>query len=147
MNAAQYIAATRGDLAGRRENALRTREGMSGGCEGCGACCGRVLPMSGRERATLVEYVRRHGVRPVATPEQMCALLDPATRRCMAYAARSFVCRAWSSPLQAEVVGTRPGQPCGLRADMAGTFLRLGMREMGSTDTWELFGVSLEEVG
>ena len=57
------------------------------------------------------------------------------------------VCKAWSSPLQAEVVGTRPGQPCGLRADMAGTFLRLGMREMGSTDTWELFGVSLEEVG
>lgn len=109
-------------------------------CEGCGGCCGRVLPMTGPERARLAEYVRRHGVEPSGELEDMCALLDPSTRRCRAYPARPYVCRAWCSPSQDDVVGTRPGQPCGLRASLAGRFWSR-IDDYEATDTWELFGI------
>lgn len=113
-----------------------------GDCEGCGGCCGRVLPMTAPERARLVEYVGRHKVAPVSAKDGMCALLDQRGR-CLAYPARPFVCRAWCSPSQADVVGTRPGQPCGMRASMATRFWsRMG--EYESTDTWELFGIVKE---
>jgi len=123
------------------ENARRILRGLaSRSCEGCGGCCGRVIPMTARERARLIEYARRHGVKATANDGLMCALLDMDTRRCRAYAARPLVCRAWDRPDAARLVGTRPGQPCGMRADMAPTFLgRLG--EYQSTDTWELFGL------
>lgn len=123
------------------ENQRRTLAGIAGRtCEGCGACCGRILPMTIRERARLLDYARRHGVEPHADASNMCSMLDPETRRCRAYPARPHVCRAWERPDAAELVGTRPGQPCGMRADMARAFWAHA-EEYRNTDTWELFGL------
>ena len=127
------------------ENGLRTIHGLRDGeCEGCGGCCGRILPMTDRERARLVDYARSHHVTPHADAAQMCALLEPGTRRCMAYQARPLVCRVWDSPAHGEVVGTRPGQPCGMRRDRARMFWAHAL-EYRQTDTWELFGLPERE--
>lgn len=127
---------------------LRIRDAMtSGDCEGCGGCCGRIIPMTKRERARLVEYARthrldarRHEARPGAGRPMDCALLDPDTNRCRAYAARPLVCRAWARPGEGELVGTTDTQPCGMRADMVRTFCA-HLDEYQSTDTWELLGI------
>lgn len=128
------------------ENGLRVAAGiMSGSCEGCGGCCGRVIPMTDRERARLIEYARSHRVRPHADAHQMCAMLDPETRRCMAYQARPLVCRLWESPTHCAVLGAKPGQPCGLRADRSRLFLACAS-ESRQTDTWELFNIARQKL-
>lgn len=139
MDALEFMAKVGADAD--PENGLRILAGLAKRtCEGCGGCCGRFIPMTDRERARLLEYVRRHRVKPAANKRDMCALLDEGTCRCRAYPARPLVCRAWARPDEAELVGTRPGQPCGMRADMARPFwAHLG--EYNHTDTWELFGI------
>lgn len=126
----------------RLREALRRRD-----CEGCGGCCGRIIPMTKRERARLVEYARRHRldarrheVRPGARSPMDCALLDPDTHRCRAYAARPLICRAWARPGETELLGTTDTQPCGMRADMARPFWAR-LEEYQRTDTWELLGI------
>lgn len=127
------------------ENGAHVVEALASGiCEGCGGCCGRILPMTDRERARLVDYSRSHHVTPHADASQMCALLEPGTRRCMAYQARPLVCRVWDSPAHGEVVGTRPGQPCGMRRDRVRMFWAHAL-EYRQTDTWELFGLPERE--
>ena len=123
-------------------NGLRTLMGISSGnCEGCGGCCGRVLPMSAHEERRLVKYVNIHRVSPSSDSRDMCALLDPDTRMCMAYEARPFVCRVWDSPAHCSVITTGPECPCGCREDMGQMFLK-AFRVMRPVDTWELFGLS-----
>lgn len=140
MNAIEYkaLAETRADP----ENGMRTVVGIATGrCEGCGGCCGRVLHMSRAERSRLLDYVRDNHVEPHGDWHQMCALLDPVTRRCRAYAARPLICRVWDSPTHAAVAGDpRAGQPCGMRLDRARLMARK-IREMDEVDTWELFGL------
>lgn len=139
MDAKEYIVANM--LFPDMENQRRTIEGITKGtCEGCGGCCGRVLPMTSRERARLLDYVHRHGVKPTSGAGNMCSLLDAETRRCRAYPARPFICRAWDRPGTERLVGTKPGQPCGMRADKAPAFWAHAGEYRG-TDTWELFGI------
>ena len=54
----------------------RTFRGLMHGCKGCGACCGRVLPMTKREQRVLKEYVESNGVTPEKNEYAYCALLD-----------------------------------------------------------------------
>lgn len=114
-------------------------------CVGCGHCCGRVLPADERDVAALKRYARRHGVKPtvpnlvgVTGYEQACAWLDPATRLCRVWSARPKVCRCWASPKDEHVIGTRPGQPCGLSPRLAKRAWRGPAAEMGELDTWTM---------
>lgn len=76
MDAAEYIVENLRHPSA--ENQRRTLAGIAGRtCEGCGACCGRILPMTIRERARLLDYARRHGVEPHADASNMCSMLDP----------------------------------------------------------------------
>lgn len=122
-------------------NGLYTVRGvMSGNCEGCGGCCGRVLPMSKDESARLLDFARRHGIVPHVDGNHMCAMLDLGTRKCMAYSARPLICRVWDSPTHAELCKRMPGMLCGFRADKIGLMAKL-VKNMEMVDTWELFGV------
>lgn len=116
-------------------------EDMPKSCDGCGNCCGRCLVVDAEDVRRIERYASRHHVEPIANNvggpsgrEQMCAWLDPKTRRCRIYPARPKVCRCWGSPHDGRLLGTRPGQPCGLRADMLDVWQRHG--ELGDYDTW-----------
>jgi len=116
-------------------------EDMPRSCDGCGNCCGRVLTVDAEDVRRVERYATRHHVLPLAGNigghsgrEQMCGWLDPDTRRCRIYPARPKVCRCWGSPHDGELLGTKPGQPCGLRADMLDVWKRMG--ETGAYDTW-----------
>lgn len=116
-------------------------EDMPKSCDGCGNCCGRCLVVDAEDVRRIERYASRRHVEPIANNvggpsgrEQMCAWLDPTTRRCRIYPARPKVCRCWGSPHDGRLLGTRPGQPCGLRADMLDVWQRHG--ELGDYDTW-----------
>ena len=116
-------------------------EDMPTSCEGCGNCCGRWLKTDAEDNLRIERYASRHHVEPIANNigghsgrEQMCGWLDPDTRQCRIYPARPKVCRCWGSPHDGELLGTRLGQPCGLRADMLDVWHRAG--QLGDYDTW-----------
>ena len=78
-----------------------------GGCEGCGECCGRVLPLSAFDVARLKSYVERNGIEPTPdawidgdglTVNMMCPFLDEG-RMCMVYEARPEICRVYRCDL------------------------------------------------
>ena len=131
--AAAYITTLPGDI--------ERPEDMPTSCDGCGNCCGRVIPADAEDMRRVERYANRHHVEPIADNlgghsghEHMCGWLDPETRRCRIYPARPKVCRCWGSPHDGKLLGTRPGQPCGLRADMLDVWKRAGT--MGDYDTW-----------
>ena len=110
-------------------------------CKGCGNCCGRVLVTDQEDNRRIERYANKHHIEPTvgnvgghSGREQMCAWLDTETRMCRIYPARPKVCRCWGSPHDGELLGTRIGQPCGLRADMLDVWNRHGV--LGSYDTW-----------
>ena len=124
-------------LHGSRERA----EDMPRSCDGCGNCCGRVIPADAEDVRRIERYANRQHVAPIANNvgghsgrEQMCAWLDPKTRRCRIYSARPKICRCWGSPHDGKLLGTKPGQPCGMRSDMLDVWQRHG--ELGDYDTW-----------
>jgi hypothetical protein len=123
----------------RAECDRRTRRGLKKGCMGCGACCGRVLPMTRKEANDLKAYVEERGIQPSPNAYAYCCLLDVDAGLCMAYEARPFVCRAWDS--KGPLVGTKPGQPCGMRAELKER-AAMHMAVSGAVDTWELFGLA-----
>ena len=125
----------------RLHGCVERAEDMPASCDGCGNCCGRCLVVDAEDVRRIERYASRHHVEPIANNvggpsghEQMCAWLDPKTRRCRIYPARPKVCRCWGSPHDGRLLGTRPGQPCGLRADMLDVWQRHG--ELGDYDTW-----------
>ena len=116
-------------------------EDMPASCEGCGHCCGRCLQVDAENVRRIQRYANRHHIEPIADNiggysghEQMCAWLDPDTKRCRIYPARPKICRCWGSPHDGYLLGTRLGQPCGLRADMLDVWRRHG--KLGDYDTW-----------
>ena len=115
---------------------------MPASCKGCGQCCGRVIPTDAEDNLRIERYATRHHVSPtygnVSDSRgliQMCGWLDSETNTCRIYPARPKVCRCWGSPHDGELIGTKPGQPCGLRMDMLDVWGKLG--RLGSYDTWE----------
>lgn len=125
----------------RLHGCIERAEDMPSSCDGCGNCCGRCLVVDAEDVRRIERYASRHHVEPIANNvgghsgrEQICAWLDPKTRRCRIYPARPKVCRCWGSPHDGRLLGTRPGQPCGLRADMLDVWQRHG--ELGDYDTW-----------
>lgn len=109
--------------------------------DGCGNCCGRNLVTDAEDNRRIERYASRHHIEPVASNlggrsgrEHMCGWLDSETRRCRIYPERPKVCRCWGSPHDGKLLMTRPGQPCGLRADMLDVWRRRG--PLGSYDTW-----------
>lgn len=68
-----------------------------GGCEGCGECCSRFLPMSRFDVSRLRSYVERHHVvlhEPKGDVDLTCPLLSE-DGMCMAYDARPDICRLY----------------------------------------------------
>lgn len=125
----------------RLHGCVERAEDMPSSCDGCGNCCGRCLVVDAEDVRRIERYASRHHVEPIANNvggpsgrEQMCSWLDPKTRRCRIYPARPKVCRCWGSPHDGRLLGTRLGQPCGLRADMLDVWQRHG--ELGDYDTW-----------
>lgn len=117
-------------------------EDMPESCMGCGGCCGRVLPIDMEDKRRIERYATRHHLEPMAgnandtdIATQSCGWLDPDSKLCRIYPARPKVCRCWGSPHDGELIGTKPGQPCGLRMDMLDVWGRLG--RLGFYDTWE----------
>ncbi|HJF65683.1 MAG TPA: YkgJ family cysteine cluster protein [Slackia equolifaciens] len=87
-----------------------------GSCDGCGECCGRMLPITVEDVARLKAYVRRMGIDPA--PESWteggelfvnlnCPFLG-ADRRCMVYDARPAICRAYRCDLHRAGTMTPP---------------------------------------
>lgn len=135
--AQQYQAAAISRLHGTCEKP----EDMPTSCEGCGNCCGRTVVADAEDIRRVERYASRHHLEPIkdnhcgpSPYEQMCGWLDPETKLCRIYPARPKVCRCWGSPHDGELLGTRRGQPCGLRADMLDVWNRHG--ELGTYDTW-----------
>ena len=131
--AAAYVSHLHGDV--------ERPEDMPKSCEGCGDCCGRNLLVDAEDVRRIERYVNRHHIEPTTNNigghtgrEQMCGWLDTKTRLCRIYPARPKVCRCWGSPHDGHLLGTRLGQPCGLRADMLDVWHRHG--ELGQYDTW-----------
>ena len=123
-------------LHGSRERA----EDMPRSCEGCGHCCGRVIPTDEVDNVRVMRYATRHRLEPTdhnvdADGAQMCGWLDMSTGKCRIYQARPKICRCWGSPHDGPLVGTRPGQPCGLRTDMLDVWQQHG--PLGDYDTWK----------
>lgn len=120
-----------------------TEEDLPDSCDGCGHCCGRMLVTDRRDNERMARYARRHHAKPTVPniggyngTNEMCAWLDPDTNRCRVYAARPRVCRCWESPKHAnDLIGTKPGQPCGMSATLARVAL-VGHGQMGDYDTW-----------
>jgi hypothetical protein len=96
--------------------------------------------MTKREQQVLKKYVKDNGVKPQANQFLYCALLDMESGLCAAYDARPTICRIWSSPNDAKVVATRPGQPCGADASKVREFRRI-YPDIEQVDTFELFGL------
>lgn len=115
---------------------------MPKSCVGCGQCCGRVIPIDMEDVRRIERYATRHHLEPtdnnIGGPsgmEHMCGWFDLESGLCRIYPARPKVCRCWGSPHDGPLFGTRPGQPCGLRVDMMGIFLKHS--ELGDYDTWK----------
>lgn len=94
-----------------------------GGCEGCGECCGRVLPLSAFDVARLRAYVERNRVEP--SPEtwidgdglkvnMMCPFLDE-DGRCMVYDARPEMSEILGSAIGVSKVWEHEGLACLIR--------------------------------
>lgn len=139
------LAATANQLAAayisHLHGLVERAEDMPKSCEGCGNCCGRNLLADAEDVRRIERYVNRHHIEPITGNigghtgrEQMCAWFDTKTRLCRIYSARPKVCRCWGSPHDGHLLGTRLGQPCGLRADMLDVWHRHG--ELGQYDTW-----------
>lgn len=135
--AEQLAAARISHLRGDVERA----EDMPTSCEGCGNCCGRVLITDAEDNRRVERFATRRRINPTKNnvgghsgQEQMCGWLDTDARRCRIYPARPKVCRCWGSPHDGELLDTKPGQPCGLRADMLDVWGRHGA--LGYYDTW-----------
>ena len=135
--ASQLLAARVAHLHGDIERP----EDMPASCDGCGNCCGRMLITDAEDNRRIERYANRHHITPTTNNlgghsghEQMCGWLDKKTRRCLIYPARPQICRCWGSPHDGELFGTRPGQPCGMRADMLGVWAR--HKKLGDYDTW-----------
>lgn len=80
---------------------------VRGCCDGCGECCGRVLPLSAFDIARLKAYVERNRIEtsPDAwidgdglTVNMMCPFLDEE-RMCKVYEARPEICRVYRCDL------------------------------------------------
>ena len=75
-----------------------TRDGK---CSGCGNCCSRILPVSGKEVRRIREYIRKHHIEecvnrpPTAGPVQdwTCPFRDNMKRICTVYEVRPAICR------------------------------------------------------
>lgn len=71
-----------------------------GQCSNCGQCCSSVLPLSAREVERIHAYCRthkvkeqhRHGLQGI---DLSCPFRDEAGRRCLIYAVRPDICRAF----------------------------------------------------
>jgi len=131
--AAAYVSRLHGDI--------ERPDDMPMSCEGCGNCCGRNLSVDAEDVRRIERYANRHHIEPITNNigghtgrEQMCGWLDTKTRLCRIYSARPKVCRCWGSPHNGHLLGTRLGQPCGLRADMLDVWHRHGI--LGEYDTW-----------
>lgn len=133
----QRAAAAISALHGAKERA----EDMPHDCEGCGHCCGRMLVTDIADNRRIERYASRHHLEPTDNNlaadgiSQMCGWLDTKTNKCRIYAARPRICRCWGSPHYGRLIGTNPGQPCGLRADMLDVWQRHG--QLGDYDTWK----------
>lgn len=125
----------------RLHDGLERPEDMPTSCYKCGNCCGRNLPADLEDVRRIERYANRHHLEPTmgnlggrSGRDQMCAWLDTDTKMCRIYPARPKVCRCWGSPHDGALIGTKPGQPCGLRVDMLDVWKRLGT--IGMYDTW-----------
>lgn len=137
--ASQLMVARVAHLHGGGESA----EDMPADCKGCGHCCGRVLVTTAADNRRVVRYANRHHLEPVdgnlagvTGMEQACGWLDPKTRECRIYPARPLICRCWGNPHDGPLFDTKPGQPCGLRLDMADLMVRV-RDQLGYYDTWK----------
>lgn len=138
-------------IVGSLHGSGETAETLPPTCEGCGHCCGRMLIGDAQDVMRVKRYARRHHVSPtvpnmggVTEYEQMCAWLDPKTKRCRVYPARPRICRCWASPNDEAVFGTRPGQPCGMSYRLA-ALSWVGHGELGDIDTWSMSWTAIRE--
>lgn len=74
---------------------------QDGRCSGCGSCCSRFLPVSGKEVKTIRRYVQKKKIQeqrhlyPTASPQDdwTCPFRSEAERRCLIYEVRPAICR------------------------------------------------------
>lgn len=74
---------------------------VDGQCSGCGSCCSRFLPVSGKEVKAIRRYVRKKKIQeqrhlyPTASPQDdwTCPFRSEAERKCLIYEVRPAICR------------------------------------------------------
>ena len=74
---------------------------QDGRCSGCGSCCSRFLPVSGKEVKTIRRYVRKKKIQeqrhfyPTASPQDdwTCPIRSESERKCLIYEVRPAICR------------------------------------------------------
>lgn len=74
---------------------------QDGKCSGCGSCCSRFLPVSGKEVKAIRRYVRKKKIQeqrhlyPTASPQDdwTCPFRSEAERKCLIYEVRPAICR------------------------------------------------------
>lgn len=72
-----------------------------GKCSGCGSCCSRFLPVSGKEVKTIRRYVQKKKIQeqrhiyPTASPQDdwTCPFRSERERKCLIYEVRPAICR------------------------------------------------------
>ena len=84
----------------------------NGECSGCGNCCTRILPISGKEIKRIKQYIEKHGIReqiccfPTAESiiDMQCPFRDDSGRRCTIYPVRPKICRDFRCDMPAEKI-------------------------------------------
>mgnify|MGYP002802521453 FL=1 len=74
---------------------------QDGRCSGCGSCCSRFLPVSGKEVKAIRRYVRKKKIQeqrhiyPTASPQDdwTCPFRSEKERKCLIYEVRPAICR------------------------------------------------------
>lgn len=76
---------------------------VDGKCCGCGECCGSMLPITQTEEDRIIQYMRKHNIKPhakvsilsVPSIDLTCPFLDTTktSDRCMIYSVRPMICR------------------------------------------------------
>lgn len=80
-----------------------------GRCSGCGQCCSSVLPLSKAEVARIHAYVKKHGIREqfrhgMTGLDMSCPFRDEMGRKCLIYAVRPDICKAFQCNQPMDVI-------------------------------------------
>lgn len=74
---------------------------QDGQCSGCGSCCSRFLPVSGKEVKVIKRYIQKNHIKeqkhlyPTAQPvdDWTCPFRSEKERKCLIYEVRPAICQ------------------------------------------------------